>query len=95
MKKKLLLALVIILIIFPLFISTREFKERTSQECGKPMEVNERVHWVWQWWPSRDDDKGFIACIGPSHFITYRPLDIAGLGFMLSIGLVIFAKKNL
>lgn len=89
----LFLILTVFLLSFSVFISTKEFKERTDQGCGEQIEVIERVHWVWQWWPNRDGNKGFIACIGPSYFITYRPFDVAAVGFMLSIGLVIVIRK--
>lgn len=92
--KKPLFIIAGILIIMSVFIGAKEYTAQTGQGCGSPIKVVERVNWVWQWWPNRGGRGGFIDCVGPSYYIAYRPLDIAGLGIIVSVGLIFIAKKK-
>jgi len=92
--KKITIIIAIIVLFTSLFASTIQFKEQVSQECGEPREKIERVNWFWQWWLNRDDNRGFIACVGPSTYIIYRPLDLSGLGLVISTGLFLALIKK-
>lgn len=92
--KKVLVIVACGLVVASIFIGTQQYKEQTGQDCGPQSETTERVHWVWQWLPHRDDNKSFIDCVGPSYFIVYRPLDIAAVGVLISAGLLFFATKR-
>jgi len=92
--KKLLLAVALILLLASVFTGTRQYREMTAHSCGQPIATTKSAHWIWQWLPNRDDNKDFIQCAGPSSFISYRPLDVAGVGFVISGSLVIIAIRR-
>ena len=99
---KILLLVIGLTILASVFIATREYRELTGITCYSGEFIDnhtpvddetDRVHWFWQWWPNRDEDKAFIQCVGSGSYIVYRPLDIAGVGFVLSGGLLIIALR--
>lgn len=59
--------------------------EQTGQACASGDEINSYrntwtdVYFIWQWWPNRDEGKGFIACVGPATYLRYHPWDVAAL----------------
>ncbi|OGY26760.1 MAG: hypothetical protein A2Z11_02180 [Candidatus Woykebacteria bacterium RBG_16_43_9] len=92
--KNLLLIIAGVFLVISVLIATQGYKEKTGQDCGEPSEVISRVNWFWQWWANRDEGRYFIACVGPSYYIVYRPLDIAGAGILLSAGIAFTAVKK-
>jgi hypothetical protein len=86
------------------YLATTTVNEQLSQECVSPYDASYQntwsdVYFVWQWWPNRDDDKGFVACIGPKTYLRYHPWDgailaLAGAGVAGYIGLSDKPKKG-
>lgn len=93
--KKVLATTALALLLLSVFVGTRQYKEQTGQGCGEPTTTEERVNWFWQWWPNRDDGSYFIQCVGPVHFVSYRPLDVAGAGILIAGVLLIISRQRI
>jgi len=82
------LTIAIVLLLTAGYFATTTVSEKLSQECARGEEVNsyqnswEDVYFFWQWWPNRDEGKGFIACVGPATYLRYHPYDMAVLAFV-------------
>lgn len=94
--KKTILVLALILLVSSVFFGSLRYVEKVNQGCGEPTISTKRINWFWQWWPNRDDDKAFLQCVGPSEYISYRPIDIAVLGILISIVLlkIVWKREN-
>jgi len=65
------------------YFATTTVSEQLSQGCASGDEIStyqnnwDDVYFVWQWWPNRDEGKGFVMCVGPSTYLRYHPYDVA------------------
>lgn len=88
MKTLAALTITIVLFIMAGYFATTIVSEQLSQGCASRGEINsyqnswEDVYFFWQWWPNRDDGKGFVACVGPSTYLRYHPYDAAALALV-------------
>ncbi len=88
MKSLVALTIAIGLLITAGYFATTTVNEQLAQECARGDEINsyqnswEDVYFVWQWWPNRNEGKGFVACVGPSHYLRYHPYDAAALALV-------------
>lgn len=88
MKSVISLSIAAILLLSAGYFATTTVSEQTGQSCAREGELTsyrntwQDVYFFWQWWPQRDDNKGFPACIGPASYIRYHPYDAAALAFI-------------
>lgn len=88
MKSLAALTIAISLLITAGYFATITVSEQLSQECASRENANsyqnswDDVYFVWQWWPNRDEGKGFIACVGPTTYLRYHPYDVAVLALV-------------
>lgn len=88
MKSLAALTIAIGLFITAGYFATTTVSEQLSQSCASGKLVRsyqnswEDVYFFWQWWPNRDDDMGFVACVGPAGYLRYHPYDAAALALI-------------
>ena len=99
MKSLAALTIAIGLLITAGYFATTTVSEQLSQECAVGEEINsyqnswDDVYFVWQWWPNRDEGKGFVTCAGPSNYLRYHPYDAAVLA-LVGAGLAGYVALN-
>lgn len=72
------------------YLTTKTITEKISQSCARgesSMHYTNSwrdTYWVGDWWQNRDDDQGFVDCVGPAEYIRYRPYDMAALSLVIA-----------
>lgn len=87
MKSLITLTIAAALLLTAWYFATTTVTEQLSQECASVENTSYRntwsdVYFAWQWWPNRDGDKGFVACVGPTTYLRYHPWDAAALALV-------------
>lgn len=87
---------IVALIFFMLFVSTTllTFEKQTGQDCGPPEKIVEHTYLFTEYSSTAEKNAGFIDCVGPSYFISYRPLDISIIGSTASVVALYLVKKR-
>ena len=88
MKALIAISISALLLLAAGYFATTTVSELQYQECASGEAVDsyrnswQDVYFFWQWWPNRDEGKGFIACVGPATYLRYHPYDMAVLAFV-------------